>query len=69
MYFYICPYCAPCRESYLEKSHKDDVEYLYQDCDKEDCINIIQYTCNKCNEYFLGKATFLKKQKRKIKYG
>lgn len=69
MHYYLCPYCPPDRESYLYKSHVDDVEYVYEECDDDDCNNIIQYTCNKCDEHFLGTDNFLKEQKRKIKDG
>jgi len=69
MYYYQCPYCPPDRETYLYKSHVDDVEYIYEECDDDDCKNIIQYTCNKCDEHFLGTDNFLKEQKRKIKDG
>jgi hypothetical protein len=69
MHYYQCPYCQPCRESYLEKTPADDLEYVYEECDDDDCNNIIQYTCNKCYERFLGTDNFLKEQKRKIKDG
>ena len=69
MYIYVCPYCNPCRDSNLIESREEDYEYQYEDCDEQDCIDIIQYTCNKCNEHFLGTINFLKEQKRKIKDG
>ena len=50
MHYYLCPYCPPDRESYLYKSHVDDVEYIYEECNDDDCENIIQYTCNKCDK-------------------
>ena len=39
MHYYLCPYCPPDRESYLYKSHVDDVEYIYEECDDDDCNN------------------------------
>ena len=53
----------------ISEHFSDDVEYIYEECNDDDCENIIQYTCNKCDEHFLGTDSFLKEQKRKIKDG
>ena len=36
MHYYQCPYCPPDRESYLYKSHVDDVEYEVSNDDDDD---------------------------------
>ena len=69
VHYYICPYCKPDRKSYLKESKESDVDFIYEDCDDDDCIELPQYTCNKCKEHFLATDNFLKEQKRKIKYG
>jgi len=69
VHYYICPYCKPDRKSFLKEAREKDVDYFWEDCDEDDCVDIPQYICNKCKEHFLGTDRFLKEQKRKIKDG
>ena len=71
MYYYICPYCDPSPESYLEWVKVEEVKCKY---DKEDtceeehkCKDTLR--CKKCENQFKPNKAFLKEQKRKDKDG
>ena len=72
MYFYQCPYCDPCKNSYLverkSKEKKCDHKKIKK-CKEENFECKIVLKCQKCKAEFTGTKEFLKNQKRKIKDG
>ena len=77
MYYYVCPYCAPCAQARLfsskEKTVVCDCKQTIFSKDKEckkqkyKCKRV--WRCKKCRECFAHDEEFLKEQKRKIKDG
>ena len=71
MHFYLCPYCDPCVDSYLQWVKVKEVNCKYN---KEDACEEIHkckdtLKCKKCKSEFKPNPSFLKEQKRKIKDG
>ena len=77
MYYYACPYCAPCAHARLRLTKemsvvcgcKEGLFDKYKVCKLQDykCKEIL--TCSKCEASFKPDEQFLKEQKRKIKDG